>query len=293
MHSNKNTLIKNKFLFLDIDGVITPTLEFIPEVPPTIAKESIDILKKFVEKGFKLIFITARCSIEIRTKGGLEEILKKNNLLKNSIIYASSGLEHVTYAHEFKTKNGKPIFKNGNAIITLKPVIKRETFAHLDQLMLYKMFLGNDIRNALKYAGFKLRSAREKRLLTDTRFFFELDKNTPSERKKMVIEAKKIVLGLCEAFKKTHKYGSPVELNVFDIGAGIAIEPKELGKHLGVLRALKVEGVMPNDKIIAYAFGDSQSDRLMKIRKDIEFFKVKNNKEFLKIAKQILFKMKN
>jgi hypothetical protein len=31
----------------------------------------------------------------------------------------------------------------------------------------------------------------------------------------------------------------------------------------------------------------------MKIRKDIKFFKVKNNKEFLKIAKQLLQKMKN
>ncbi len=290
MHSNKNTLIKNKFLFLDIDGVITPTLEFIPEVPPTIAKESISILKKFVEKEFKLVFITARCSIEIRTKGGLEEILKKNNLLKNSIIYASSGLEHVTYAHEFKIKNGKPIFENGNAIITLKPVIKRETFAHLDQLMLYKMFLGNDIRNALKYEGFKLRSAREKRLLTDARFFFELEDNKTHERKKMANAARKIVKRLIESFKKTHKYGSPVELDVIDIGAGIAIEPKEMGKHLGVLRALKVEGVMPKDKIIAYAFGDSNSDKLMKIRKDIIFFKVKNNKEFLKIAKNLLKK---
>jgi hypothetical protein len=290
MLANKNALIEKKFLFLDIDGVITPTLEFIPDVPPTIAKESIQILHEFVKKEFKLVFITARCSIEIRTKGGLEGILRKNNLLQNSIIYASSGLEHVTYAHEFETKNGKPIFKNQNAIIKIKPVIKRETFAHLDQLMLYKMLLGNEIRTALKYAGFKLRSAREKRLLTDARFFFELEKNNTLERKKMALEAKKIVSNLSEAFKKTHKYGSPVELNVFDIGAGIAIEPKELGKHLGVLRALKLEGIMPKDKIVAYAFGDSESDRLMKIRKDIEFFKVKNNKEFLKIAKQILEK---
>ena len=281
---------EKKFLFLDIDGVVTPTLEFIPDVPPTIAEESIDIFHKFANNGYKLVFITARCSVEIRTKGGLEEILKKNNLLENSAIYASSGLEHVTYAHEFKTKNGRPIFKNGNAIITVKPVIKRETFAHLDQLMLYKMLLGNDIRNALKYAGFKLRSAREKRLLTDARFFFELEDNTPSNRKRMAKEAEKIVARLSEAFKKTHKYGSPAELNVFDIGAGIAIEPKELGKHLGVLRALKVENVMPKDKITAYAFGDSESDKLMKIRKDIKFFKVKNNKEFLKIANSIIAK---
>ena len=290
MPLDKNNSKQHKFLFLDIDGVITPTLEFIPDVPPTIAKESLTLLKSFVEKGFKLIFITARSSVEIRTKKGLEEILKKNNLLSNSLIYASSGLEHVTYAHEFKTKNGKPIFKNGNAIITLKPVIKRETFAHLDQLMLYKMFLGNDIRNALKYEGFKLRSAREKRLLTDTRFFFELEKNNKNERKRLAIEAEKIVAHLHNTFKKTHKYGSPVELEVFDIGAGIAIEPREMGKHLGVLRALKNENVMPTDKLIAYAFGDSKSDRLMKIRKDIEFFKVKNNKEFLKIAKELLSK---
>jgi hypothetical protein len=47
---------------------------------------------------------------------------------------------------------------------------------------------------------------------------------------------------------------------------------------------------MPKDKIIAYAFGDSKSDKLMKIRKDIIFFKVKNNKEFLKIAQNILGK---
>ena len=290
MHLDKDNSKQHKFLFLDIDGVITPTLEFIPDVPPTIAEESLKVLKLFVKKGFKLIFITARSSVEIRTKKGLEEILKKNNLLSDSLIYASSGLEHVTYAHEFKTKNGRPVFKNGNAIITLKPVIKRETFAHLDQLMLYKMFLGNDIRNALKYEGFKLRSAREKRLLTDSRFFFELEKNNKNERKRMVIEAKKIVTHLHNTFKKTHKYGSPVELDVIDIGAGIAIEPKEMGKHIGVLRALKKEGVMPKDKIIAYAFGDSESDKLMKIRRDIIFFKVKNNKEFLKIAREILSK---
>jgi len=290
--NTKAALLQTKFLFLDIDGVITPTLEFIPDVPPKISKESIKVLKAFVEKGFKLVFITARCSVEIRTKDGLEEILKKNKLLDNSLIYASSGLEHVTYAHEFKTKNGKPVFKNKNAIITLKPVIKRESFAHLDQLMLYKMFLGNDIRNALKYAGFKLRSAREKRLLTDTRFFFELEKNNTKERKKMAIEAKKIVKRLCQAFQKTHKYGSPLDLDVIDIGAGLAIEPKELGKHLGVLRALKLEKIMPQDKLHAYAFGDSNSDKLMKIRKDIKFIKVKNNKDFLRKAKQILTKLK-
>lgn len=77
---------------------------------------------------------------------------------------------------------------------------------------------------------------------------------------------------------------------MIDIGAGIAIEPREMGKHLGVLRALKKEGVMPRDKIIAYAFGDSNSDKLMKIRKDIIFFKVKNNKEFLRIANKLLEK---
>ncbi len=288
MFSNKNALPEKKFLFLDIDGVITPTHEFIPDIPPKISKESIKILKEAVKHNFKLVFITARSSVEIRTKNGVEEVLKKNNLLCDSLIYASSGIEHVTHAHEFHTKNGKPLFKNGNAIITIKPVIKRETFAHLDQLMLYKMFLGNDIRNALKYEGFKLRSAREKRLLTDARFFFELQINKPSERKRMTLEARKIVKHLHNAFLRTHKYGSPVELDVIDIGAGIAIEPKEMGKHLGVLRALKHEEVMPNDKIIAYAFGDSNSDRLMKIRKDIVFFNVRNNKGFLKILREIL-----
>ncbi|MGI6589757.1 MAG: LNS2 domain-containing protein [Candidatus Iainarchaeum sp.] len=287
---SKNNSTPHKFLFLDIDGVITPTNEFIPDVPPRISEESIKILKEFTQKGFKLVFITARSSVEIRTKNGVEEKLKKHNLLKDSLIYASSGLEHVTYSHEFKMNNNKLVFKNGDAVITLKPVIKRETFAHLDQLMLYKMFLGNDIRNALKYEGFKLRSAREKRLLTDSRFFFELKENNDKERKRMVKEAEKIVRFLHEAFKKTHKYGSPVELEVIDIGAGIAIEPKEMGKHLGVLRALKHEKIKPKDKIIAYAFGDSESDRLMKIRKDITFFKVKNNKEFLKIANKILEK---
>ena len=59
----------------------------------------------------------------------------------------------------------------------------------------------------------------------------------------MVKEAEKIVRFLHEAFKKTHKYGSPVELEVIDIGAGIAIEPKEMGKHLGLLRALKHEKI--------------------------------------------------
>ena len=49
-----------------------------------------------------------------------------------------------------------------------------------------------------------------------------------------------------------------------------------MGKHLGVLRALKHEKIKPKDKIIAYAFGDSESDRLMKIRKDITFFHNKN-----------------
>jgi hydroxymethylpyrimidine pyrophosphatase-like HAD family hydrolase len=286
----KNTFTKYKFLFLDIDGVITPTNEFIPDIPPRISEESIKLLKEFTQKGFKLVFITARSSVEIRTKHGVEENLKKFNLLDDSLIYASSGLEHLTYAHEFKIKNNKLVFKKGDAVITLKPVIKRETFAHLDQLMLYKMFLGNDIRNALKYEGFKLRSAREKRLLTDTRFFFELEENNTKERKRMAKEAKRIVNSLHESFKKTHKYGSPVELEVIDIGAGIAIEPREMGKHLGVLRALKKEGVMPRDKIIAYAFGDSNSDKLMKIRKDIIFFKVKNNKEFLKIANKLLEK---
>ncbi len=290
MPKNNNTFTKYRFLFLDIDGVITPTNEFIPDIPPQISEESIKLLKQFVQKKFKLVFITARSSVEIRTKNGVEEVLKKYNLLNDSLIYASSGLEHVTYAHEFHTKNGKPLFKNGNAVIQLKPVIKRETFAHLDQMMLYKMLLGTDIRNALKYEGFKLRSAREKRLLTDARFFFELENNKTHERKRMAQAAKIIVKNLSESFKKTHKYGSPVELDVFDIGAGIAIEPKEMGKHIGVLRALKHEGVMPKDKIIAYAFGDSESDKLMKIRKDIVFFKVKNNKEFLKIAQNILEK---
>jgi hydroxymethylpyrimidine pyrophosphatase-like HAD family hydrolase len=285
-----NKIAEKRFLFLDIDGVITPTHEFIPDIPPQISEESIKLLREFVQKGFKLVFITARSSVEIRTRNGVEETLKKFNLLDDSLIYASSGIEHVTYAHEFHTKNDKLVFKNGNAVIKLKPVIKRETFAHLDQLMLYKMFLGNDIRNALKYEGFKLRSAREKRLLTDARFFFELEENNTRERKRMTIAAIEITKRLTEAFKKTHKYGSPVELDVIDIGAGIAIEPKEMGKHLGVLRALKKLEVMPKDKIIAYAFGDSESDRLMKIRNDINFIKVKNNKQFLKIAKEILKK---
>ena len=199
---SKNNSTPHKFLFLDIDGVITPTNEFIPDVPPRISEESIKILKEFTQKGFKLVFITARSSVEIRTKNGVEEKLKKHNLLKDSLIYASSGLEHVTYSHEFKMNNNKLVFKNGDAVITLKPVIKRETFAHLDQLMLYKMFLGNDIRNALKYEGFKLRSAREKRLLTDSRFFFELKENNDKERKRMVKEAEKIVRFLHRSIQK-------------------------------------------------------------------------------------------
>ncbi len=285
---NKSKKSEKKFVFFDIDGVLTPTAEFIPGKAPKLTKVSEKILKIFSEKGFILVFITARSAYEVRMKGSIEETLKKNNLLKNSIIYTAAGLDEVTVDYEFKTNNGKMMFKNGNAVVIKKPIVKRETFGEIDKFLLFKMLLGKEIKQLLKYEGFKIKPAIGEELLNDSRIFFQLENNTLSERKKFFEEAKKILAYQQRIFKKTKKFGSPIELKVRDIGAGISIEPTELGKHIGVLKALRTCKVKPTDKITAYAFGDTESDRMMKIRKDIKFILVKNNKHFVKEAEKIL-----
>lgn len=279
-----------KIIFLDIDGVLTPTAEFIPGESPELTPESIKVLKSFQKKSFITVFVTSRSAYELRKKDGFEETLRKKGLAKESLIFASSGLDQLTYAHEFKLKNGKPVIRNGNALIILKPVTKRETFSNMDQFVLYKMLLGREIKQQLKFAGFKIKPAIIPELLGDARIFFELETNSKSERTKAVEEAKKIVEQQREIFKTTGKFGSPIDLSVRDIVAGISIEPKEMGKHFGVLRALKALEVKPNEKITAYAFGDAESDKQMRIRKDINFIKVKGNRDFLRKAKEVLAK---
>ncbi len=283
-------LISTKIVFFDIDGVLTPSADFTPGISPNITKDSIEILKKFVEKDFLLVFITARGINELRLKNGFEELLRKNNLLEYSLIFGSAGLDQATHSYEFKLVENKPIFFDGNVVLEKKPVIKRETFGNLDQFLLYKMLLGREIKQQLKYKGFKIKPAMNEKLLTDARMFYQLENNTKKERKKAVITAQEIANDLRKSFIVTGKFGSPVELKAIDIVAGIAIEPTVLGKHFGVLRALKILGVRPQDAIIGYAFGDNDSDSKMKIRKDINFFKVKNNKDFIKQAKKLLSK---
>lgn len=303
-HHTKTKLIKmdetynskefnpKKIVFFDLDGVLTPNANFVPGKSPKITKESIKILHEFVKKGFLLVFITARGINELRLKDGFENLLKKEKLFDNSLIYGSMGLDYATYSNEFKMKNDKPIFKNGNAVLEKKPVIKRETFSNLDQFLLYKMLIGTELKKRLKYKGFKIAPAMNEKLLTDARMFYQLENNNYKERKK-AIEATQIILDeMREAFRKTKKFGSPVDLTAKDINAGIAVEPSELGKHFGVLRALKTIGVTPNEKIIGYAFGDSRSDGQMKIRKDIKFLKTNGtNKDFIKQAEKVLNKL--
>ena len=276
-----------KFLFLDIDGVLTPNAIYTPNIPPAITKESKKILKSAFARGFKLVFITARSPTELR-KNSLEEWLRKEKMLTDSLIFSSSGLEQVTFSHEFKTKNGELVFKGEDAVLIKRPVVKRESFGQIDQYLFAKMLLGKEIKDRLKYKGFKIKSARTNEIYTDARIWFEFENETKKIRTEAVIETKKIVEELRNAFEKTGKFGSPVDLRVYDIEHGISIEPKELGKHIAVLRALKLNKIMPNDKIQGYAFGDSESDRKMKIRKDITFIKIKNNTQFVKEVEKIL-----
>jgi hydroxymethylpyrimidine pyrophosphatase-like HAD family hydrolase len=278
----------SKIIFLDIDGVLTPSAEFIPGESPILTKESINVLKKFAAKGFFLVFITARGVSELRLKNGFEQTLKKSGLLGKSLIYGSTGLDQATYGNEFKLNENSPVLRNGNMVLVKKAIIKRETFSDLDKFLLYKMLLGREIKQQLKYKGIKLKPARVERISTDARFFFEIENNTIKEREKAVLVAKEVVAEQREIYKTTGKFGSPVDLSVYDIVAGISIEPTMLGKHFGVLRALKQLQINPKDKIIGYAFGDNDSDSKMRIRKDIEFIKVKNNRDFVKQCNQIL-----
>jgi|GEM_PF-2420622 len=287
---NTKPITQNKLVFFDIDGVLTPNADFVPGISPDITNESVRIMHKFVDKGFLLVFITARGVNELRLKKGFEELLNKEKLLEYSLIYGSAGLDYATYGNEFKLKNNQPIFKNGTAVLEKKAVIKRETFGNIDQFLLYKMLLGREIQQQLKYRGFHIAPAINEKLLTDARLFYQLKNNTKIERKKAVIVSQKIADEMSEAFIKTHKYGSPVDLIAKDIVAGIAIEPAMLGKHFGVLRALKTLGIKPTDELIGYAFGDNESDSQMKMRKDIEFVKVNGNNDFVKKAEKILKK---
>ena len=283
-------MTQNKIVFFDIDGVLTPNADFVPGKSPNITNESVRIMQKFVDKGFLLVFITARGVDELRLKKGFEELLKKEGLLEYSLIYGSAGLDYATYSNEFKLVNNKPVFKDGTVVLEKKAVIKRETFGNLNQFLLYKMLLGREIKQQLKYKGFAIKPALNEKLLNDARMFYQLENNTSKERKRVVKAAQEIVNEMRESFKKTNKFGSPVDLTAKDIIAGIAVEPTMLGKHFGVLRALKVLGIKPNEELIGYAFGDSESDLQMKMRKDIEFVKVKNNKDFVKKAEKILGK---
>ncbi|MEK6958414.1 MAG: hypothetical protein AABW59_00030 [archaeon] len=287
----KNRCAKShKILFLDIDGVLTDGVYFKPGVPPVIAEASMKVLKEAQKKGFKMVFITARAADELRINGGLEALLEKHGILKDSLVYASSGLDYVTHDYEFKTKNHEVIFKDGSAVLEIKPVIKRESFGSLDKYLLSKNLLGKEIKQQLKFRGFKILPAISERITTDARIFFELENNTKEERLRAVEETQKVCDFMYEAFKKTGKYGSPVELGVWDIEAGISIEPRELGKHIGVLRAIKRMGISLDERLIGYAFGDSATDAKMKIRKDIEFVRVKDHKNFLNILKKELEK---
>ncbi len=279
-----------KILFLDIDGVLTSTPEYIPNTSPVLTKDSVKILKKAQENGFITIFITARSVRELRLKNGFEDTIKKNGLLEKSLIYGSLGLDQAVYTNEFKLKNGEVVFKNGNAIVSKKPIVKRETFSNIDQFLLYKMLLGKEIKQQLKYAGFNIKKANHNEIINDARIGFELEKNNKEEREKLVKKAQQICNEQREIFIKTKKFGSPVDLVAVDIVTGISINPVMLGKHFGVLRALNELEVSPKEKILAYAIGDSNSDAKMKIRKDINFIKVKNNKHFLIEIEKIIKK---
>ncbi len=291
MAQNTNSGNKIRIAFLDIDGVLTPTPDYFPGEVPNITPGSISSLKKLTQKGFKIVFITARGVSELRGKGGLEELLKKHKMFDNSMIFCSEGLDQATYDYDFKLKNNRPVFKNGNVVLEKKPIIKRETFGNIDKFLLYKMLLGKEIKQELKYRGFKIRSAMNEKLTTDARIFFQLENNTTHERARFVEAAKEVVAKMEETFKLTGKFGSPVELDVIDIVAGISIKPKTLGKHFAVLRVLNLLKIKSTDRFLGYAFGDSNADSMMKIRKDIEFIKVKNNKDFIKQIEEITSKL--
>ncbi len=292
MKNNYETNPKNnakiKIAFLDIDGVLTPTPDYIPGEVPNITPGSIKALKKLARKGFKIVFITARGVSELRGRGGLEELLKKHKMFDNSMIFCSEGLDQATYDYDFKLKNNRAVFKNGNVVLEKKPIIKRETFGNIDKFLLYKMLLGKEIKQELKYKGFKIKSAMNEKLTTDARIFFQLENNTAEERARFVNAAREVADKMEETFRLTKKFGSPVELDVIDIVAGISIKPKALGKHFAVLRVLNLLKVKSSDKILGYAFGDTNSDAMMKIRKDIEFIKVKNNTDFIKQVDKII-----
>lgn len=227
---------------------------------------------------------------ELRIKNGFIDKLKKENLFENALVFGALGLDQASYTYEFKIKNGKIIFKNGNAVLTRKAITKRETFSNLDQFLLYKMLIGKELNQQLKYYGIKTKSAILEELVSDARICFELENNSQKERTKTIKLLEKLVLDQRNYFNITKKFGSPVDLRVRDITTGISIEPVELGKHLGVLRALNKFEIKPTQSIIAYAFGDRESDAQMKIRKDIEFIKVKNNKDFIKECEKIFKK---
>ncbi len=281
-------IIKSKIAFFDIDGVLTEGDVYVQNVSPKITDESIRILKKFKKNGFKLVFITARSIRELRIGNGFISRLKKENLFNESLIFGALGLDQLSSTYEFKTKKSKIVFKNQNAVLIKKYVIKRETFSTLDQFLLYKMLIGKELNQQLKYNGIKTKPALVEELVGDARICFELENNTNKERAKAINILKKLVKEQKKFFEITKKFGSPVELVVQDIKTGIAIYPIELGKHLGVLRALNKFKIEPSDKIIAYAFGDKDSDSQMKIREDITFVKVNSNKDFVKKSEKIL-----
>ncbi|HNV01099.1 MAG TPA: hypothetical protein PKK60_01580 [archaeon] len=277
-----------KILFLDIDGVLTSTPKYIPNTSPILTSKSIRAISEAQNAGFITVFITARSVRELRLKNGFEDTLKKNNLLEKSLIYGSLGLDQATYTNEFKIENGSIVYKDGSAVLVRKPSMKRETFANLDQFLLYKMLLGREIKQQLKYAGFDIKKANNEEIINDSRIGFELEKNNSEVRKKLVLKAQKICDEQYEIFQNTKKFGSPVKLVAFDIETGISINPIMLGKHFGVLRALNELGVNPKDKIIAYAMGDSNSDSKMSIRNDIKFIKIIDNKHFLEEVEKVI-----
>ncbi|MEI7961764.1 MAG: hypothetical protein WCI04_05505 [archaeon] len=279
-----------KIAFIDIDGVLTPVSTWTPGISPEITQKSITALKKLKSNNYTLVFITARGAVELRIKKGFEYILKKNKLLEGALIFAANGLDQVTYAHDLKMINNKVVYKNGNAVIITCPAIKKETFGDLDKFLLYKMLLGRDIKQELKYSGFKIKPARIGEMVSDARISFELETRDDKILEAAKKDAIRIVKRQREIFLRTNKFGSPVDLDVYAENYNILIAPAGLGKHFGVLRALKILEVMPKDKIIAYAFGDRDSDSKMKIRKDIIFLKVKNNTDFSKKVDEIIKK---
>jgi len=117
-------------------------------------------------------------------------------------------------------------------------------------------------------------------MVSDARIAFELETRDDKILQAAKEDAIRIVKRQREIFLRTNKFGSPVDLDVYTDNYNVLIAPAGLGKHFGVLRALKILGVMPKDKITAYAFGDRDSDSKMKIRKDINFVKIKDNKDF-------------